>query len=68
MQSDLKVLAMTWNMGQKNILAMKNSPELFFGNNVEEYDLIAVCSQECKKKFKQARLDELEQYLNSKGF
>ena len=41
MQNDLKVLAMTWNMGQKNILEMKNNPELFFGNNVEEYDFEA---------------------------
>ena len=54
---------MTWNMGQKNHTAFKNSPELFFGNNVQDYDMIAVCAQECKKKYKQERLDELEQYM-----
>ena len=64
---DFKVLAMTWNMGQKNQTAFKDTPELFF-KNVNEFDLIAVCVQECKKKYKHERLEELAQYLSGKGF
>ena len=65
--SDLKVLCTTWNMGQKGHSVFKDSPGVVF-ENVGHYHLIAVCVQECKKKFKHERLKELETFFGSRGF
>ena len=65
--NDFKVLAMTYNMGQNNITRFKDSPDLIF-ENVEEYDLIVICAQECKRGYKHERLHEIEQYLKTKQF
>ena len=65
--SDLKVMCTTWNMGQKGHSVLKDNPDAVF-ENCGHYQLIAVCVQECKKKFKHERLKELETFFGSKGF
>ena len=35
---------------------------------IEEYDLVAVCFQECPRKFKMKRANEIETYLRQFGF
>ena len=65
--SDLKVMCTTWNMGQKGHSVLKDNPDAVF-ENCGHYQLIAVCVQECKKKFKHERLKELETFFGSRGF
>ena len=64
---DFKILCTTWNMGQKGHSVFKDSPDAVF-ENVGQYQLIVVCVQECKKKFKHERLRELETFFGSRGF
>jgi len=49
-------------MGQENVSAFKDSPELLF-DSVGDYDMVVVCAQECRKKFKHEKLRELEAYM-----
>ena len=58
---------MTFNQGQENVSCVKDSPELVFPN-AKDYDMIAVCAQECKSRYKRDRLQELEDYLGHQEF
>lgn len=69
---DLKILAMTWNMGaseDKDLL--ENLDNLFkdrlkgmFNINEGKVDMIIYTSQECKMGLKKERIDTLEAYFN----
>ena len=41
--SDFKILNMTYNMGQSDIRAFKDQPQLIL-QNVKEFDLVAICA------------------------
>jgi hypothetical protein len=45
---DFKVFTMTWNMGHAQQPAFRDHPELVF-KDIHEYDLVAVCAQECHR-------------------
>jgi hypothetical protein len=68
MDNDFKVMSITWNMGQENCDTFATKPQLLFDKANEKYDLIVICAQECRKKFKQQRLHELEQHFTPLGF
>ena len=36
--------------------------------NIEQYDVVAICAQECPRKMKTKRAAEIEAYMATKGF
>jgi len=57
---------MTWNMGGANQSVFQR-PETILPN-VDKYDLVVFCAQECPRKMKTKRAAEIEQYMGSMGF
>jgi len=66
---DFKVLAITWNMGgsDKDLFGNQQSLEDFLPN-VTDYDLVFLSSQECLAGKMNRRIQQLELFLNQKGF
>ena len=56
---DFRVLTTTWNMGQEDTQAFKESPDSLF-SKAPEYDMVAVCAQESRKQFFYKRFNELD--------
>ena len=48
---DFSVVSLTWNMGQNNVQGFVKNPREIF-DQAKDSDLIAICAQECKRKFK----------------
>ena len=57
----------TWNLGQEDTHAFRDSPQTLF-NKIHEYQMVVVCAQESKKQFQYKRLTELDQYMTKHGF
>ena len=54
-------------MGQEDVNGFKTNPENLF-ENIGNYDMVSVCAQECRKKYKHERLKELEQFMQINDF
>ena len=61
------MLCMTRNMGGANQTAFSQEPESSLPG-AETYDVVAICAQECPRKFKTRRATEIEAYMRQQGF
>lgn len=63
---DLRILVITWNLGQKDIKGFKDIGKMI--PKVDDYDLVAFGTQECPRKYKVERAKEIENFMLPKGF
>ena len=65
--SDLSMLNLTWNMGGTNQSVFAESPGEVLAD-IDFFDLVAICTQECPRKLKAKRASEVEAYMTAHGF
>lgn len=57
---------MTWNQAEKDVKGFQKLEKII--PNVQDYDLIAFASQECKKSNRLERVGEIEKFMVPKSF